>query len=230
MPCANIRTKLADNSAEIRTLDAALANLSQLRQTHGMGAETDRLDRVLAFLTRAERLKDTLRSGLTGDGARESVAAHSWSLCLLVLLLEDDLDGVDVLHLLRLCLVHDLGEAISGDVPAIHQDPAVDKSAQDRADLLTLSEGLPEDIAARLLALWEEYDAGETPEAVVARGLDKIETMVQHVAGAQEPDFDYLWNLGYGVDRTARMDLLRTLRRKVDVMTRAKAADPPQSA
>lgn len=187
----------------------------------------DRLDRVLAFLTRAERLKDTLRSGRTGSGAPESVAAHSWSLCLLVLLLEDDLEGVDVLQLLRLCLVHDLGEAISGDVPAIYQDPAVDKSAQERADLLTLSEGLPDDVTARLLALWEEYDAGTTPEAVAAKGLDKIETMVQHVTGRQDPDFDYLWNLGYGVDRTARTDLLRALRRKVDAMTRAKAAETP---
>lgn len=192
-----------------------------------MTEEMDRLDRVLAFLTRAERLKDTLRSGRTGDGARESVAAHSWSLCLLVLLLEDDLQGLDVLQLLRLCLVHDLGEAISGDVPAIHQDPAVDKSAQERADLLTLTDGLPEDVTTRLLALWEEYEAGATPEAVAAKGLDKIETMVQHVTGRQEPDFDYLWNLGYGVDRTARMDLLRALRRKVDVMTRAKAAGTP---
>lgn len=188
-----------------------------------MNTEMDRLDRVLAFLGRAERLKDTLRSARTGDGARESVAAHSWSLCLLVLLLEDELEGVDLLQLLRLCIVHDLGEAISGDIPAIHQDPNIDKSAQERADLVTLSQGLPTDIAARLLTLWDDYESGETPEAVAAKGLDKIETMLQHVTGAQDPGFDFAWNLGYGTDRTSRTALLRSLRDKVDVMTRARA-------
>ncbi|MDO6729424.1 HD domain-containing protein [Marinovum sp. 2_MG-2023] len=189
-------------------------------------AEADRFDRVLAFLRRAARLKDTLRSGRrTGDGALESVAAHSWSLCLLALLLEDDMDRVDMLQLLRLCILHDLGEAISGDVPAIDQDPAVDKSARERDDLLTLSDGLPEDIKHRILKLWAEYDAGETTEAQWAKGLDKIETMLQHVTGRQDADFDYLWNLGYGVKWTERTPLLKTLRAKVDVMTRAKAAN-----
>ncbi|TNF20504.1 MAG: HD domain-containing protein [Rhodobacteraceae bacterium] len=188
-----------------------------------MSEEMDRLDRVLDFVTRAERLKDTLRSGCTGQGARESVAAHGWSLCLLVLLLESDLEAVDVLHLLRLCLVHDLGEALGGDVPAIDQPPGTDKSARERADLRTLCIGLPEDVAARILALWEEYEAGETPEAVAAKGLDKIDTMLQHVTGRQDPDFDFGWNLGYGSDRTARTALLRALRRKVDLMTRARA-------
>ena len=186
----------------------------------------DRLDRLLDFLQRAERLKDTLRSGRTAEGRPESVAAHSWSLCLLVLLLEDEIAGADLLQLLRLCLVHDLGEAISGDVPAIHQTTEDDKSARERADLLTLCDGLPEDVTTRLLALWEEYDRGETPEAALAKGLDKIKTMVQHVTGTQQPDFDYLWNLGYGVSRTAQTDLLRDLRHRVDAMTRHKAAQP----
>ncbi|WP_323764991.1 HD domain-containing protein [Marinovum sp.] len=187
----------------------------------------DRFDRLLGFLQRAEALKDTLRSARTGAGRPESVAAHSWSLCLLVLLLEDELKGVDLLQLLRLCLVHDLGEAISGDVPAIYQAPEDDKSARERADLQELCEGLPADVTVRLLALWEEYDRGETREAALAKGLDKIETMVQHVTGAQVPDFDYSWNLGYGVERTERTKLLRALRGKVDDMTRAKAGETP---
>ncbi|WP_417524784.1 HD domain-containing protein [Marinovum sp.] len=195
--------------------------------TSDCNSPPDRLDRMLSFLQRAEALKDTMRSGHTGRGHPESVAAHSWSLCLLVLLLEDEIAGVDLLQLLRLCLVHDLGEAISGDVPAIHQDPADDKSAKERADLVTLCEGLPDDVTARLLALWEEYDRGQSSEAVLAKGLDKIETMVQHVTGDQVSDFDYLWNLGYGTSRTDRTPLLQELRQKVDAMTRASAAGQP---
>ncbi len=183
----------------------------------------DRLDRLLAFLQRAERLKDTHRSARTGDGHPESVAAHSWSLCLLVLLLEEDLTGVDILHLLRLCIVHDLGEAISGDIPAIDQDGSVDKSAQEHADLLTLCDGLPDDVEDRIVTLWQEYENGQTAEAQAAKGLDKIETMMQHVTGRQVPGFDFLWNLGYGTDRTDRTALLRALRSKVDAMTKARA-------
>lgn len=209
-----------------------LANPRARRHSHRMTGSSppspDRLDRLIGFLQRAEALKDTLRSARTGAGLPESVAAHSWSLCLLVLLLEDELTGVDLLQLLRLCVVHDLGEAISGDVPAIVQDPRDDKSARERADLLTLCDGLPEDVTARLLALWEEYERGDSPEAELAKGLDKIETMVQHVTGAQAPGFDYLWNLGYGVDRTDRGALLRRLRGKVDAMTR-QAADAQSS-
>lgn len=190
-----------------------------------MTQEPDRLSDLLTFLSTAGLLKDTMRSGHTPRGAPESVAAHSWSLCLLVLLLERDLDGVDVLHLLRLCVLHDLGEAISGDIPAIDQVPGVDKSVDERQDLVTLCRDLPEDMRAHLLALWDEYDRGESPEAVMAKGLDKIETMVAHVGGAQVADFDFGWNLGYGRERTDRGDLLRALRARVDAMTRHAMAD-----
>lgn len=185
----------------------------------------DRHDRILSVLMQAGALKDTFRSGHTLRGHPESVAAHSWSLSLLALLLEPELEGIDMAHLLKLIVVHDLGEAIGGDIPAIHQDPTVSKAAEERADLLTLLADLPEDLRARLTELWDEYEAGETPEAQMAKGLDKLETMTQHVAGQQVPEFDYLWNLGYGTSRTDKTALLRRLRTKVDALTRAAAAD-----
>lgn len=190
-----------------------------------MTDDPDRLDAILDFLGAASALKDTYRSAHTRTGDRESVAAHSWALCLLVLLLDRDLDGVDPLKLLKLCIVHDLGEAISGDIPAIHQVPDHNKAAAERRDFQTLSAGLPQDLRTDLLALWDEYEAGDTPEAVLAKGLDKIETMLQHVTGRQVPDFDYLWNLGYGVTRTDKTPLLRALRAKVDARTRAADVD-----
>lgn len=187
-------------------------------------SQTERIDAILSFLEGAQRLKDTYRSARTGNGAPESVAAHSWQLCLMILLFEPELRGVDMLHLLKLCLVHDLGEAVGGDTPAIHQTPDADKSARERADLCTLLAPLPGDLAAQILALWDEYEAGDTPEAVLAKGFDKIETMMQHVNGANAADFDYGFNLGYGTDRTDRHDLLRRVRDRVDDMTRAEMA------
>ena len=56
---------------------------------------------------------------------------------------------------------------------------------------------------------------------MLAKGLDKLETMLQHISGTQVPDFDYLWNLTYGRGRTDKTELLRNLRLKVDALTRA---------
>ena len=181
-------------------------------------------DRLLRFLIDAHALFDVFRSGHTPQGHRESTASHSWALCLLVLLVEDELDGIDIAHLLRLCILHDLGEAISGDIPAIHQDPNTSKAAEERADMARLVAHLPDHLRDRFLSLWDEYEAGATPEAQLAKGLDKIETMVAHVAGDQVADFDFLWNLGYGTARTDKTPLLRALRVRVDALTRAASA------
>lgn len=188
--------------------------------------DSARLDGVIAFLQAAERLKDTLRSGATSGGRRESAAEHSWRLALLALLLDRDLGAVDRLKVLKLCLVHDLGEAISGDTPAVDQRPDDGRAARERADMATLCAPLPADLSEDLLALWDEYAAAATPEAKIAKGLDKIETVLQHAIGANDPGFDYAFNLGYGRERTAALPLLRQIRARADDATRARMDEP----
>jgi putative hydrolase of HD superfamily len=187
--------------------------------------DSDRLSAILAFVRAAEPLKDTLRSARTAQGRTESTAEHSWRLCLLALALEEEMEGVDLLQLLRLCILHDLGEALTGDVPATRQGGGDDREAAERAAIGTLCNALPPDRAARMRALWEEYAAGETPEAAMAKGLDKIETILQHAAGQNPPEFDYAFNLDYGRNRTDRTALLRRLRDSADALTRARMAD-----
>lgn len=178
-----------------------------------------RLRRILDFLQHAEQLKNTLRSGRTSSGRPESTAEHTWRLCLMVMLFDRELAGLDLPRLLKLCIVHDLGEAISGDVPAIDQTGDDDRTARERADLASLCAPLPEDLQGEVIDLWEEYTAGETPEAMLAKGFDKLETILQHVVGANPPDFDHTFNLTYGADRTAAHPLLRELRTLVDEAT-----------
>jgi putative hydrolase of HD superfamily len=101
------------------------------------------LDGILAFLRSAERLKDTLRSSHTSSGRPESVAEHTWRLCLMALALRHEFPEVDFSRLIRICIVHDLGEAITGDVPAIDQDAAAPKSANERRGLLEILAPLP---------------------------------------------------------------------------------------
>ena len=188
----------------------------------GVAPPPARLEAACDFLAGAAALKDTLRSGFTPAGRPESVAEHAWRLGLLALVLADDMPGVDLGRLLCLILVHDLGEAISGDVPAIHQAPGDGRAARERADLVRLCATLPPDVHERIVALSDEYAAAETPEAVMAKGLDKCETMLTHVEGANPDDFDYAWNLGYGTDATGRTPLLAALRAVVDARTRAR--------
>ena len=163
-----------------------------------------RLDGILEFLRATERLKVVTRSAYTSEGNPESVAEHSWRLCLMALVLRDELPEVDLGKLLAMCVVHDLGEAIGGDVPAPEQarrrslDPGATKAAQEREDLLTLLAPLPASTQQSVTALWDEYEAATSPEARVAKALDKLETILQHTQGVNPRDFDYRFNLGYG--------------------------------
>lgn len=184
---------------------------------------SDRLLGALDFLREAERLKSTLRSGFTSTGRPESTAEHTWRLCLMALVFSEEFGNVDLLRLIKLCIVHDLGEALSGDIPAVLQTEGFDKAAQERADLEVLTRALPPLKRAEILALWEEYEAASSPEAVLAKGLDKLETILQHNQGRNPASFDYAFNLGYGQKQTSAHPLLAEIRTLLDEETRARA-------
>jgi putative hydrolases of HD superfamily len=186
---------------------------------------TDEALRVLHFLREAERLKNVYRSAWTSDGHPESTAEHTWRLCLMALVLGRSLPGVDMLKLLKLCIIHDLGEAISGDIPAIYQTAGAPKAEQERRDLLQLLTPLPDAIQQEITSLWDEYEAAATPEAQAAKALDKLETLLQHNQGANPPDFDYVFNIDYGRRFTDMLPLTVALREIIDADTRRKAIE-----
>ena len=179
------------------------------------------LNGCLTFLREAERLKCVLRSGHTSSGRRESTAEHSWRLCLLALVFESEFQGLDFGKLLKLCVLHDLGEALHGDVPAVVREQFPGKAAQERADLQTLMQTLPPALFNSFMSLWEEYEDASSPEARIAKGLDKLETILQHNQGANPPDFDYAFNLHYGQQYMDAHPLLSTIRALLDVQTLA---------
>lgn len=184
------------------------------------------LEGRLRFIQEAERLKDVLRSGRTSSGRQESTAEHSWRLGLLAMTLADQLGPIDMTRVLQLCIVHDLGEALHGDVPAVLQQADPGKSAREREDLYTLTRSLPEPIRQQFLALWEEYEAAQTREAKLVKAMDKLETIIQHNQGANGPDFDHGFNLGYGRRYTDAIPVLATLRERVDLDTARLAGRP----
>jgi putative hydrolase of HD superfamily len=185
----------------------------------------EKLKGKLAFLREAEKLKDVLRSGHTSSGRAESTAEHSWRLCLMAMAFEDELAGLDLLKVLKLCVVHDLGEAIHGDIPAVSQGAHPDKSERERNDLMTLMAPLGGDtLRSELLSLWDEYENAASAEAKAVKALDKLETILQHNQGANPEDFDYAFNLGYGRKHTGTTPLFSALRELVDDDTRRRVA------
>lgn len=170
-----------------------------------------------------------MRSGYTSEGRRESVADHTWRLCLMALLLHDLYEDVDFSRLVKICIVHDLGEAVGGDIPAPDQSGRGEKTEVERRDLLHLIAPLPGRQRAEILELWDEYEASTTPEARLAKALDKLETLLQHSQGKNPPDFDYRFNLAYGRRYTSGDNTIETIRAILDEETARRANEADQT-
>jgi putative hydrolase of HD superfamily len=178
---------------------------------------------ILAFLRAAEQLKNTTRTSWTSAGYQETVAAHTWRLCLMSLLFARNFPDIDVAKLLKICIIHDLGEAVGGDISAVAQEGRPAKAEQERADLLQLLEPLPARLREEIVGLWDEYEAAASPEAKLAKALDKLETIMQHNQGRNPEDFDYRFNLGYGRQYTVGDSLIEAVRAVLDAETEARA-------
>jgi len=193
--------------------------------------EPSELAGILDFLRASERLKVTRRSAYTSDGQQESVAEHTWRLCLMALVLAPEFPAVDFAKLVRICVVHDLGEAVGGDVPAPEQERrraagvATGKGEDERRDLLTLLEPLPPARRQEIVSLWDEYEDATTPEAKLAKALDKLETIMQHTQGKNPAAFDYRFNLAYGREHTGGDPLITAVRAILDAETERLASN-----
>lgn len=187
------------------------------------GMDATDLAGILEFLRAAEKLKDTTRTSWTSSGKRETVAAHTWRLCLMSLLLEKSFPGINTAKLIKICIIHDLGEAIGGDISAVEQQHRPAKAVQERADLQKLLSPLPPYLREEIAALWDEYEAATSREARIAKALDKLETIMQHNQGRNPPDFDYRFNLDYGKQYTVGEPLIEAVREVLDRETEARA-------
>jgi putative hydrolase of HD superfamily len=147
----------------------------------------ERLDAQFAFLNEADRLKHVLRATTLVDGSRpENSGEHSWHLALYALVLADQAGpGVDINRVIRMLVIHDLVEIDVGDVP-IHsangqahasvETQAAETKAADRIFGL-----LPPDLRDSLRALWDEFEAAETPDARFAKSLDRVQPVMANL-------------------------------------------------
>ena len=119
----------------------------------------------LDILHMAERLKDTPRHCTTSKGRTESVAEHSWRISLMAFLLRHEFPELDMDKVVDMCLIHDLGECFTGDIPTFLKTSA-DRETEDSL-LDQWVKSLPAEVSADLAALYREMDAQETMESKV---------------------------------------------------------------
>lgn len=169
----------------------------------------------LNILHVAERLKDTPRHCTTSKRRVESVAEHSWRVSLMALLLKKEFQDVDVDKVVSMCLIHDLGECFTGDIPTFSKTDS-DRAAEDSL-LNHWVESLPEEVAEQLKTLYREMEAQETIESKLYKALDKLEALIQHNESPLDTwsENEYELNKTYAFDTVAFSEWLTDLRKEI---------------
>jgi hypothetical protein len=179
---------------------------------------------LLQILHTAEKLKDTTRHCDTSGGRRESVAEHSWRLALMAYLLRDEFPALNMDKVVRMCLIHDLGECFTGDIPSFLKTGA--DAAREDSLLARWVSSLPVPYCTDMAALYAEMDALETQEARLYKALDKLEAVIQHNEAPISTWLprEYALNLTYADENVAFSPYLTALREAVRDETTAKIA------
>ena len=177
---------------------------------------------LIDALTVAERLKDTMRHCYTKNGRHESVAEHCWMMTLAAFWMKDEFPEADMDRVLKMCLIHDLGEAFTGDVPAFEKTASNEQ--EEKRLLYGWVTSLPGDIAKEMLSLYDEMEKRETLEAKIYKAVDGLEAVIQHNISDISTwlPLEYGLNLTYADDKVAFSEYLRALREEIRKDTLAK--------
>ena len=177
---------------------------------------------LLKILEVAGRLKRTTRHCWTGSDRKESVADHSWRIALMAMLLTPEFPDTDMDKVIRMCLIHDLGEAFTGDIPTFWKTEADERKEERLFDSWVAT--LPEDTRAEWTALLAEMEALETKEAKLYKALDKMEAVICH----NESDIstwlplEYELQLTYGAENVKFSPYMTELKAQIEAWTREK--------
>ena len=182
-------------------------------------------EKLIEVLSVAERLKDAVRHSYTSGGRRESVAEHSWRITLMAYFVSDEFPEADLLKIMKMCLIHDLGETFTGDIPAFEK---TDKDSEKEADVLgEWVKTLPEPFNKEMSELYQEMEKQQTLEARIYKALDKLEALIQH----NESDIktwiplEYDLQMTYGNDKVQFSEYLTRLRDEVRNDSKKKIAE-----
>ena len=177
---------------------------------------------LIEFLGVVEKLKCNTRHSWTTSGRRESVAEHSWRLSLFAMLCADEYPDLDMNKVVRMCIIHDLGEAITGDVPSFEKTETNEMTEREAWDQLICM--LPTPYAGEFAALYAEMEAKKTPEAKLYKALDNMEAVISHNEASLDTwiPLEYELNLTYGEENAAWSPYTRALRAYLAAQTKQK--------
>ncbi len=180
---------------------------------------------LLEILFVAEKLKCNTRHCYTSSGRHESVAEHSWRIALMAMLIAPEFPEADMNRVIRMCLIHDLGEAFTGDIPTFWKTEA-DTEKED-AIFDRWVQTLPQETREEFSALLSEMNALETVEAKIYKALDKMEAVIQHNESdiATWLPLEYDLQLTYGAENVKFSPWFRELKAEIDDWTRRKIAE-----
>ena len=179
---------------------------------------------LIDTLAVAGRLKDTTRHCYTPGGRHESVAEHSWRITLMAYWISDEFPEANLEKLLKMCLIHDLGEAFTGDITSFEK---TEVNEEREAELLfKWMKSLPEPFATEMMELYREMEERKTLEARIYKALDNMEALISH----NESDIqtwlplEYDLQMTYGNDKVAFSEYLTELRDMIREDSREKIA------
>jgi len=167
---------------------------------------------ILRFLNIAEKLKCELRHSWTSTMRQESVAEHSWRLCIFSWLLKERLPEYDMDKVMKMCLFHDLGEALAGDVPSFYKNEKDEKREEDAIkNILSMLDG---GLRTELEELFIEMKEQKSKEAKLFKALDKLEAVIQHNEAPIESwiPLEFELNKTYGSEEVKGIQILEELR------------------
>lgn len=179
-------------------------------------------EELIAFLGLVEPLKSVPRHAWTRAGVRETVAAHSWRAALMALLLRQEFPDLDMDKVVSMCLLHDIGEAVTGDIPAFEKNDD-HRAVEDRA-VAGLLAALPPELQAEYAALFREMEERRTPEARLYKAIDQLEAVLTH----NEADLstwlplEYELNQVYGKEAAQAFSFTEKLQQVLAADTRKK--------
>ena len=162
---------------------------------------TDDLLKQLAFIKEADKLKYILRkTKLFNSNRNENDAEHSWHLSLMALVLAGHANQpVDLLKVIKMLLIHDIVEIDAGDTFIYDTQKSHDNTAEEREAANRIFGLLPDEQSSELIAVWEEFEAGQTDEAKFARAMDRLEPLLQNTSnnGGTWTEFDVRYDSVY---------------------------------
>ena len=143
--------------------------------------ETNRLQQQIAFILEADKLKQVLRqTPITEKSRQENSAEHSWHVALMAILLLEYAKNpqIDILHIVKMLLIHDLVEIDAGDTFCYDDQARLDQHHRELKAAKRIFNLLPSDQAAEMQALWDEYEIRQTINAQYANALDRLQPIL----------------------------------------------------